>query len=106
MGPVLVLVLDYCQAELEFIARPRNPRTGVALVGDWGGGLALVPDTHGGPGSGVSQGLCWPTSGQGWGSAGPRIGSGLVCVGWACRGQGCGFCFWWRRLVWKLAEAS
>ena len=42
-----MLVLDYCQAELEFIAGPRNPRTGVALVGDWGGGLALVPDTHG-----------------------------------------------------------
>lgn len=59
-----------------------------------------------GPGSGVSQSLCWPTSGQGWGSAGPRIGSGLLCVGWACRGQDCGFCFWWERLVWKLAEAS
>ena len=51
-------------------------------VGDWRWFL-----THTGPGSGVSQGLCWPTSGQGWGSAGPRIGSGLVRVGWACRRQ-------------------
>ena len=47
--PVLALVLACWQEELEFIAGPRNPRTGVALVGDWGrsGGFALVPNTIG-----------------------------------------------------------
>ena len=48
-------MLDYWKAELEFIAGLRNPRTGVALVGDWGGGLALVPDTLGSRIWGVSK---------------------------------------------------
>ena len=30
-------------------------------------------------GSGVSQSLCWPVSGQGQDPAGPRVGSDLSC---------------------------
>ena len=44
-----------------------------------------------GMGSGVSQSLCWPASRQGWGPADPRVGSGLLWVGWVCRLQDCDF---------------
>ena len=54
-GASFGIMLDYWKAELEFIAGLRNPRTGVALVGDWGGGLALVPDTLGSRIWGVSK---------------------------------------------------
>ena len=76
-----MLVPDYCQAELKFIAGPRNPRTGVALVGDWGGGLALGLDPLGsriwgvpklllahlcsGLGLSWSQNRVWPACGLG-----------------------------------------
>lgn len=78
----VIWVTDYCQAELlpgSLAAGLRDPKSCFR----WGKGrkfltpLCMV--------SGVSQNLHWPASGQCQGLTGPRVGSGLLWVGWVHR---------------------
>ena len=121
---VLGLELDnWCQAGSQSLATgPRDPRAGVRLLVGWGAGWRGQFLTQ----SEMSWSLCQPTRGQGWGPAGPRVGSGLpVCrpgsqALWGCGFPGSGVCSWWmetrldantgflegRAVVWPLVDGS
>ena len=121
---VLGLELDnWCQAGSQSLATgPKDPRTGVRLLVGWGAGWRGQFLTQ----SEMSWSLCQPTRGQGWGPAGPRVGSGLpVCrpgsqALWGCGFPGSDVCSWGmetrldantgflegRAVVWPLVDGS